>query len=1341
MDTSGNHASGWLDRHGTAVALGLAAVVFLAGLGSTGLWDPWEMDRAQLARDLAAPPQAAVALSHDPEGALRALVDQASGEAGLVVRHGTALTRPVRAASVGARSVRDVLDRARTSRVAAVVLDLDLFTQHKGIAWDKAHKHLSEALTYVPSGRVVALASEAAGPPEKVRTELARARLRQGHAALLTLLDAETDSLPGGDDARWDEMSEAGVSPRLDVLSADDGPGLVRALSEASSVGSWTAGFQDHGTTLTVAPLRPWLTAVVYGIFGISETTSRIAGAFLAWLTLLILLVSVGRHYGQRVSLWTGLVAVTTPIFVVQARSVVGETDAILALTLVGVALLEQARGSSARRVWSLLAAGLVVGFLAKGLTMLLMLAALATTVAVVMGSREWRDWAPAVVLILCLGAAAAAVLTSPPDGFAGQFRFTQKIFTAGPTAYDRNFDWAIKRIGFGSLPWSAFYVLALGSLVARVARDRCRSSLVIVAWFLVPTLAAMGMLKDFNQALWHGAPAAALAVGIWLENTRRHGRADHLAGFLVLIMTVILLRELGKSPQPLVDILAFDPPFADKAGHRFPEQVQLAGWIRAGTMALVGVALIHLLSLVKTARSTLTFARQDMAHAVIMACATLLVPVTWFAQVLHKHAVGLGQPAARALSVEQRAFPQQFLLRSLDPMVLVMLCILVLVLGVLLCRFVWPRLGRMLARRAARFSPPSMARSHRWAMGAWALLGPTMVLSVTWPEGYWTETLLHPAAGGLLVGAVVAAGYAYRVSGSARDAALTLLGIGGLALGTRLARDGDLAHGGSVALTLLGCVAYGLALVPRLWESGPRFARLSGRLCAGGLVLLVAPLAHRWIVLEPTLFPDTAEGLLPLLVWEVPMALVAVGVVLTANRRLGSATRLRLASLAGHLERGPVAVGALGLAAVVLTAGLLVSFQPTMAHHVSQKHILDTYRAAEDLGSREIGDRLFKHGAFGATGRGESNFYTAPIPEIRDRATALRILLGEHDQTASVDTSEGTEVRTVPAWDPANDTDGDGQRDHPALRGVATAARSGRLEDDSQQWTPGALAAHVVIDTNGRTWPIRTNDITSLTLQGPGQPSFTAARPERNAYAIDLATMANSRATSQQPARSYLLLPAESFSDINHAFRKLAKGRHIPVVDGRSARVLLAASWMGDGEAQQNRYALHTLTRAEFDSLGDPSVRAHWANFDDTIKVLGYRLDEEMVSKGGSFVLTTYFEVLKDMRKSYKIFLHVDQSGNRIHGDHWPLNLKTGEAGKQCVGCYRSDHWMKGDVVFDVYEGDVPIATPSGAHEIWMGLYAPGGGDKRLPIKTWDRRNVRHDGHNRVRLGVLQVR
>ena len=74
-----------IERWGLAAVMVVAALFLLVGLGSMGLWEPWEMDRAAVARTLANPPRvvAALAAEHDREAAT---VEAAAHEAGVALR-------------------------------------------------------------------------------------------------------------------------------------------------------------------------------------------------------------------------------------------------------------------------------------------------------------------------------------------------------------------------------------------------------------------------------------------------------------------------------------------------------------------------------------------------------------------------------------------------------------------------------------------------------------------------------------------------------------------------------------------------------------------------------------------------------------------------------------------------------------------------------------------------------------------------------------------------------------------------------------------------------------------------------------------------------------------------------------------------------------------------------------------------------------------------------------------------------------------------------------------------------------------------------------------------------
>ncbi|HOU52416.1 MAG TPA: glycosyltransferase family 39 protein [Myxococcota bacterium] len=221
---------------------------------------------------------------------------------------------------------------------------------------------------------------------------------------------------------------------------------------------------------------------------------------------------------------------------------------------------------------------------------------------------------------------------------------------------------------------------------------------------------------------------------------------------------------------------------------------------------------------------------------------------------------------------------------------------------------------------------------------------------------------------------------------------------------------------------------------------------------------------------------------------------------------------------------------------------------------------------------------------------------------------------------------------------------------------------------------------------------------------------------------------------------RTAVLLPKNQWSEILSAFRAANGGRFLPLLDDRSSRYVLAASSLAPGDQDRNWLAAITTDFPTFEAL--PGVQRTSVNFDDRIEVVGWSVDPPAVRRGGTAVLRTWFRVLNKVDASYRIFLHVDRVGSssRIHGDHWVANLaRETEDQTSCVGCYATTHWLKGDVVMDRYEIDIPIGSPSGPYDIWMGFYNPSG-EKRLPVKAFDKEKVRHDGQNRVRLGSLTV-
>ena len=94
---------GWRAIFGLSLLLSAAALT--VGLGATGLWEPWEMDRADLARTLVEPGQISVALGLEGEERLQGAVAAAAAEVGLVPRYAAAPRRGGKGVAASARKL------------------------------------------------------------------------------------------------------------------------------------------------------------------------------------------------------------------------------------------------------------------------------------------------------------------------------------------------------------------------------------------------------------------------------------------------------------------------------------------------------------------------------------------------------------------------------------------------------------------------------------------------------------------------------------------------------------------------------------------------------------------------------------------------------------------------------------------------------------------------------------------------------------------------------------------------------------------------------------------------------------------------------------------------------------------------------------------------------------------------------------------------------------------------------------------------------------------------------------------------------------------------------------
>ena len=209
---------------------------------------------------------------------------------------------------------------------------------------------------------------------------------------------------------------------------------------------------------------------------------------------------------------------------------------------------------------------------------------------------------------------------------------------------------------------------------------------------------------------------------------------------------------------------------------------------------------------------------------------------------------------------------------------------------------------------------------------------------------------------------------------------------------------------------------------------------------------------------------------------------------------------------------------------------------------------------------------------------------------------------------------------------------------------------------------------------------------------------------------------------------RKWAAFPADQLPSLNRLFRQRT-GKNLFVLDAHSARVLLAANEVIPGAENKNFIAKYVSGGPEFaDVSHPPDVHPQFpvvANFEDKLQFLGYDLvlpHDGYVGGGEHFRVKWYFRMMKPIPTSYKMFVHIDGLGNRLNGDHDPIDDK-----------YPLRLWNPGDIVIDEQDFGVPGNYRPGTYDIFFGFFA---GESRLAVTSGP-----SDGTNRVSAGKLQVR
>jgi hypothetical protein len=206
-------------------------------------------------------------------------------------------------------------------------------------------------------------------------------------------------------------------------------------------------------------------------------------------------------------------------------------------------------------------------------------------------------------------------------------------------------------------------------------------------------------------------------------------------------------------------------------------------------------------------------------------------------------------------------------------------------------------------------------------------------------------------------------------------------------------------------------------------------------------------------------------------------------------------------------------------------------------------------------------------------------------------------------------------------------------------------------------------------------------------------------------------------------PVRRFVLVGAAGLAGLHIAAEK--EGIHLYVLDDSNANQLLVSNRLNPGEEDKNVISRYVAKAPPAAGTYTPVN----ADLEGKLTLLGYALDKKEVSRGGSFTLTLYLKVNEKLGRAYKVFYHVDGPGDRIKGDHVPVD-----------GKYATTYWQPGDYITDVHTFNVGLGQASGLYTVWGGFYYDGtNDDSRLKVRNPGA--AAHDGTNRLGIAKVTVR
>lgn len=357
----------------------------------------------------------------------------------------------------------------------------------------------------------------------------------------------------------WDpyELEVAELARRI-ALNLLGGSGLEIAGADnrvpiLSELGRGQLPFTSIALGFRVFGLHVWagrIPMLLWGVVGLGATYALMA-----------------KLADRRVGAFSVIVMATTPLYFVQARTMLGDivTMASHALAVCGLGVAVFDPHARRRVLWlGVGALALLTGFLSRGMLLGVALPLLAVGLSFVIASangllRLRPLWATALGA-LCLGLGLCATAVGAQQVLSALSSSETCVLCLGMTLEKtrelETFDHVVRYLGHSQFPYSALLPLAVGRLSGLGVTSRAdgeRSALLVT---LLLTTSGLGLLF-YGLLAPHAGPLAfgpvfALSgiVGLCFRDLERDAKAAPMFAVLALSLLVILVHDLISLPQ-----------------------------------------------------------------------------------------------------------------------------------------------------------------------------------------------------------------------------------------------------------------------------------------------------------------------------------------------------------------------------------------------------------------------------------------------------------------------------------------------------------------------------------------------------------------------------------------------------------------------------------------------------------------------------------------------------------------------------------------------------------------------------------------------------------------------